>query len=287
MSDTLPIGVQQRSQMRATPDVRAAIARAAQATGVDFNYLMAQARLESSLDPSARAGTSSAAGLYQFTSSTWLQTLDRHGARHGMDWAGAAISGGRVGDPAMRAQILAMRHDPDASSLMAAELASDNRADLTATLGREPDPSELYLAHFLGIGGARQFLSALQSDPSQSAAALLPEAASANRTIFYAAGGAPRSLGGVMDLLRGKMAAAMDGAGPGPEFAAPAGQWLPANAGPVERQFLAARQDAAAVAPARASMADTLRSTFALAGDTAAAPGHVRAAYGELRRLGL
>ena len=49
---------------------------------------------ESSLDPSANAGTSSAAGLYQFTRGTWLQTLDRHGASHGLDWAGAAIEGG-------------------------------------------------------------------------------------------------------------------------------------------------------------------------------------------------
>lgn len=40
-------------------NVRSAIAGAAQATGADFAYLMAQARLESSLDPSARSRTSS------------------------------------------------------------------------------------------------------------------------------------------------------------------------------------------------------------------------------------
>ena len=50
--------------------VRGAIARAAQATGVDFSYLLAQARLESSLDPQANATASSAAGLYQFTEGT-------------------------------------------------------------------------------------------------------------------------------------------------------------------------------------------------------------------------
>jgi hypothetical protein len=125
-------------------DVRASIARAAQATGVDFDYLLAQAKLESSLNPAARAPTSSAAGLYQFTNGTWLQTLKRHGASHGMNWAGAMIDGGRVTDPAMRAQIMAMRYDADASSLMAAELANDNRADLTALLGREPDAAESF-----------------------------------------------------------------------------------------------------------------------------------------------
>ena len=51
-------------------NVRSAIAGAAQATGTDFAYLMAQAKLESSLDPSARSRTSSASGLYQFTADT-------------------------------------------------------------------------------------------------------------------------------------------------------------------------------------------------------------------------
>jgi soluble lytic murein transglycosylase-like protein len=68
----------------AADGVRGAIARAAAATGVDFNYLLAQARLESGLDPSARATTSSAAGLYQFTGSTWLAMLDKHGAAYGV-----------------------------------------------------------------------------------------------------------------------------------------------------------------------------------------------------------
>ena len=114
-------------------------------------------------------------------------------------------------DPALRAQIMALRFDPQASSLMAAELAEDNRAELTGVLGREPDAAELYLAHFAGIGGAKQLLSA---DPGQSAAALLPRAAAANRGIFYAKG-APRTVGGVMELLRGKVNAAM-GNGPLP-----------------------------------------------------------------------
>ena len=64
--------------------VQAAIGRAAQATGTDFDYLLAQARLESGLDPAAKARTSSAAGLFQFVDATWLDTLDRHGAAHGL-----------------------------------------------------------------------------------------------------------------------------------------------------------------------------------------------------------
>lgn len=273
-------------------EVQNAIARAAQATGVDFSYLLAQARIESSLNPGARADRSSAAGLYQFTKGTWLAMLDRHGGEHGLDWAQGAIAGGKVADPALRAQIMALRFDPQASALMAGELASDNRAALSERLGREPDATELYMAHFLGSEGAGRFLSALALDPGQSAAALLPDAAAANRTIFYDDAG-PRSLGAVMALLRGKVDAAMDdGAMPplegGPWASAAAGPTL----GPIGREFHGAAASAAfsdygpGLAP-RASMADTLASTFALGGGGGGVPGHVRAAYGKLQALGL
>lgn len=263
------------------PDVQAAIARAAQATGVDFSYLLAQARIESSLNPSARAETSSAAGLYQFTQGTWLNMLDRHGARHGLGWADAAIDGGRVTDPALRSQVMALRFDPGASALMAAELANDNRASLTVTLGREPDAAELYVAHFLGAEGAGRFLNALAADPAQSAAALLPAAAAANRGIFFA-DGAPRSVGQVMDLLRGKVAAAMDGTAM-PSAASFAGAGLAPAMGPLAGEFHAA---AAPDQSARPSMAETLAATFG-SGSGEAMPGHVRAAYGKLRAFGL
>ncbi|HEU4651042.1 MAG TPA: lytic transglycosylase domain-containing protein [Croceibacterium sp.] len=264
--------------------VRAAIARASAVTGVDFNYLLAQAKIESALDPSARADTSSAAGLYQFTSGTWLETLDRHAARHGMRWADDAISrhAGRaeIGDPAMRAHVMSLRFDPDASALMAAELARDNAGELRGVLGREPDATELYMAHFLGIGGARAFLSALQADPGQQAAMILPQAADANRPIFYDSG-RPRSVGEVMELMRGKVAAAMDGVTPG--WGDPA--FLPglplAGATPQG----AAQPD---TPPRRPSMAETLQATFGAAGQLSGAAGErVGRAYAAFKAFDL
>lgn len=270
--------------------VRAAIAKAAERTGVDFDYLLAQARIESSLDPSARASTSSAAGLYQFTRDTWLRTLERHGARHGLAWAEGSIENGRLVDPALSGQVLALRHDPDLSALMAGELARDNREALIGTLGREPDAAELYLAHFLGAAGAGEFLAALQSRPETSAAALMPRAAAANRAIFHEPSGAPRSVAGVMELIRGKVSAAMAGEGGGatgfPVAPRLAQGWSPP---PVAAGAGAGTGDAGlpGAAPERRSMAETLRSTFGLASAGGTLPASVEKAYGRLRSLGL
>ena len=63
--------------------VEAAIQRASNATGVDFGFLMGAARRESGYNPSAKAKTSSATGLFQFVDQTWLATLKRHGAKYG------------------------------------------------------------------------------------------------------------------------------------------------------------------------------------------------------------
>ena len=274
MSQTTPIAT---ASPALRPEIEGAIRRAAAATGTDFSYLLGQARLESSLDPSARAGTSSAAGLFQFTSSTWLAMLDRHGERLGIDPSGGAA----------RAELLALRFDPQASALMAGELAQENRAALFGVLGREPDPAELYLAHFLGAAGAGKFLSALASDPRQSAAALMPQAAAANRAVFFDPNGAQRSLGQVMDLLRARMTAAMGDAGPEFPFATPAEHgwgWGSLAAGTPASARIPG--DEGISSSSRPSMADTLAAAFGGGGE-AAMPGHVRAAYGRLKGLGL
>lgn len=311
LSDTyatgaLPIGASRSvvppgvSVRNGSVPVLSAIARAAEATGVDFNYMLAQAKIESSLNPAAKASTSSAAGLYQFTEGTWLQTLDRHGAAHGLGWADAAISGGRIVDPTMRAQVMALRYDPMASALMAGELAGDNRAELATALGREPDAAELYLGHFLGIGGATTFLTGLANDSTASAASLLPQAAAANRAMFYGSEGA-RSVRQVMDLIRQRVNGAMErGAEMGftyspdgvmgsfaPNLGASASYGYSAVAtssgGPIERAFHTARAEMPERAPR--SMAQTLRESFGH--DAGGGSGAVQDAYAKLARFGL
>jgi len=139
----------------------AAIARAAAATGIGFGYLYSQARIESGLDPAAQATTSSARGLYQFVEQSWLATVAQHGGEHGLGWAAAQIERGsdgryRIADAAARAAVLDLRNDAQAAASMAAASAADNRDYLSARLGREAEPVDLYLAHFLGAGRGGQ-----------------------------------------------------------------------------------------------------------------------------------
>jgi hypothetical protein len=198
--------------------VHQAIYNAASATGVDFGYLFNQARVESSLNPEAKARTSSATGLYQFIEQSWLGVVAKHGDEHGLGWAASAITRGsdgryRVADPAMRSAILDMRRDPDASAAMAAEFASDNRDCLERRLGHDVEPVDLYLAHFLGAGGATKFLRGYDANPDVAAADLFPSAARSNRGVFYNRDGSARSLAEV----RTRFAAKFEGAPP-PEY---------------------------------------------------------------------
>jgi hypothetical protein len=191
--------------VRVADVVRDAAAR----TGTDFSYMMAQAKLESGLNPDARATTSSARGLYQFTDGTWLATVRKHGAEHGLGWAAEALqSGAASAGSAARDTILSLRNNAQAAALMAGEFARDNAAVLEARLGRAAGAADLYMAHFLGAGGAVQFLGALERTPDVAAASLLPKAAAANRSVFYAADGAARSVAEVYARFSAKLESA-------------------------------------------------------------------------------
>ncbi|XUU60759.1 lytic transglycosylase domain-containing protein [Erythrobacter sp. HA6-11] len=273
--------------------VQRAIATAARETQTDFDFLLAQAKLESSLNPTAKAATSSASGLFQFIESTWLETLYKHGDKLGLGAVASQLrkgpNGVQVANPAMRADILALRNDPQAASLMAGALAQDNRAMLSQALGREPQAPELYLAHFLGAADGSRFLSALESNPAQSAASLFAQPAAANRAIFFASGGAPRSLEQVMALIDRKVTNAISVSGQGDvselanmaqpakaraqfaQWAAPTAPALPTS------EMLASR-------PLSASLRESLNGIEALSPD---AGQHVKAAYARLEAFGL
>ncbi|WP_334164465.1 transglycosylase SLT domain-containing protein [Phenylobacterium sp.] len=173
--------------------VETAIQRASHATGVDFSFLMRTADRESGFNPHAKASSSSAAGLFQFVEQTWLQTLKTHGSKYGYARYAELITRGadgkfRVDGSEARRAVMDLRLDPHAASLMAGELASDHAAYLKGRVGRAPTAGELYAAHFLGPQGSAKLIEAMQSRPEAKAAHLFPDAARANKTIFYREG---------------------------------------------------------------------------------------------------
>jgi len=198
--------------------VAAAIQRASQATGVDFGFLLGAAKRESGYDPNAKAHTSSAAGLFQFVDQTWLATLKRHGAKYGYARYAELINQGAdgryyVSGAEARRAVMDLKLDPHAASLMAGELASDHASYLRGRVGREPTAGELYAAHFLGPKGSARLIEANQSSPRANAAAMFPEAAAANRAIFYR-DGRPASVAEVYANLTRGQAATAPAAGP-------------------------------------------------------------------------
>ncbi len=201
--------------------VKGAVQRASASTGAGFEFLMHMAARESGFDPSAQAKTSSAAGLFQFIEQTWFATVKKYGGEHGLGAAAEAISqnaSGRyeVADKGAREAILNLRFNADAASAMAGELANENRSMLEGRLGRAASSADLYTAHFLGPAGAVKLLSAAAS---VSAAELLPQAAAANRNVFYD-GGRAKSVGEVVASI----ARSMGGAAKEPGVEAPLAQ---------------------------------------------------------------
>lgn len=201
-----------------------AIAMASRRTGVDFAYLLGQAKIESSLNPTARASTSSATGLYQFIDQSWLAVIDKHGGEYGLGWAADAISRGSngryyVADPDLRQQILDLRKHPETASVMAAQHAADNKATLESKLGRQAESVDLYLAHFLGVGGASKFLAVHDRAPGATAAPMFPAAARANRSIFYDKQGNARSFADIRDRFAAKLQKGFDAVGANVQYA--------------------------------------------------------------------
>jgi hypothetical protein len=192
---------------RPAGEVVDAIRTGSEKTGADFDYLLKTASRESSLDPAARARTSSASGLFQFIEQTWLGVVKGAGANHGLGEYAQAITEvkpGRydVSDPQTKAHILSLRNDPQTAAVMAGEFTRRNEQTLGSLIGRLPTDGELYAAHFMGAAGAADLIKAAQSRPTAAAADLFPDHAAANRAIFYdKASGTPRTVSDVYSNL--------------------------------------------------------------------------------------
>jgi hypothetical protein len=167
---------------------------------------------------------------------------------------------------------------------MAAEHAADNKARLESSLGREAQPVDLYLAHFLGVGGATKFLSVHDQYPGASGASLFPAAARANRSIFYDKAGNPRSLSEIRNSFANKLQQGSgwcDGCGLRPQ----AGPGAPTTM--ISRMHRRRASERAASPTMRATETARLQNSISVRGsDPARSPQTARLAYLMLATLG-
>lgn len=119
------------------------IAAQARSQGVDPKTALTIAQIESGMGRATKNPKSSARGIFQLLDGTWTDM------------------GGTAAD----------RGSPDKQIELGVKLIGRNSADLAKTLGRQPEPWEVYLAHQQGAAGAA---SLLQADPNAKAADVVP-----------------------------------------------------------------------------------------------------------------
>ena len=168
-----------------TADQITAIDRAAERTGVSREALFGFAAQESAFNDSAKAGTSSATGLMQFTNSTWNDMVGKYGTEYGLTPSG--------------------RNDPNQSAMAAALYMKENQRTLERSIGRPVTTTDLYAAHFLGAGGGARILKA--SGNAVAADVALPKQVAANKTVFFDKSGRARTVDEVYGFMQQKVEA--------------------------------------------------------------------------------
>jgi hypothetical protein len=137
--------------------------------------------IESGGDPRAKARTSSATGPFQFVEQTWFAQLKKNGPKELADQIESDGKRYFVTDPQARQNLLDLRTDKGLSRRMAGHLLDEN-ADALKAASLEATPRNLYLAHFLGAGGAVKLLQAPSGTPVSDVLAI--DAIRANESVL-------------------------------------------------------------------------------------------------------
>jgi hypothetical protein len=133
--------------------------------------------------------------MFQFLDGTWKQMVKEMGKDYSLE----------------------DKFDPKKAAEVMAYFTQKQKTQLEKGTGKTASNTDLYMAHFLGAGGATKFINAMGKDSSQSAAAMDPAAAKANKSIYYDKTGRERSLKEVYELMGSKIGRA--------EQAVDSGKW--------------------------------------------------------------
>lgn len=134
-----PVGGTSADAQERYNNIQPVVRNVASTFGMNEGDLAGLIYMESSFQPTAKADSSSAAGLGQHISSTWSEMVSKYG--HLID-----------GPPD--------RNNPEHSLMMTAAYAKENSDKFTKQFGREPNMVETYAMYNLGYTGAQKFLTA-------------------------------------------------------------------------------------------------------------------------------
>ena len=150
-------------------------ALAASIAGVESNYRPNALPYKNPRNPSAGV-LSSAASYYQVIKGTWKGLMAKYASKYGINPN-------------------TTQHDPRANALLGLEYIRENVDTIKKVVNRGITDTDVYLAHFLGPGGAKKFLSA---PPGDLAINHVGQAqAKSNPAIFYSRSGQPRTVADV------------------------------------------------------------------------------------------
>ncbi len=183
------------------PAIVDALYKASMSTGVDFRLLLLKAIMESDLGRFSAAAQTSARGVFQYIEPTWLILISRHGTQLGYPhYQDAVRISPKTGNPYLkkrdaflRPEILALRHDPEASAMMKAfQIQDETEIIRSYKHSKAPTPTDHYIAHMLGLKLARDFYDMMDKGSPMALARLnqpeMREAARLNRQFFFSRG---------------------------------------------------------------------------------------------------
>lgn len=147
------------------------------------DYFDSIKQAESGGNPNAKATTSSASGLYQFTDQTWKDSVSKWGKKYGITEK--------------------MKNNPRAQEVMVRELAADNARILTNKLNREPNVADMYVAHVFGADQGAKLINSIGTN-RPAFMIMPPRVVNANKSIFFD-GKKPRTVEQVYTLLGSKV----------------------------------------------------------------------------------
>lgn len=169
-------------QAETKDDAKALVQQTAQSMGIDPKLAMTTVAMESGFRGDAKAGTSSATGLYQFTKGTWSDMMKKHAKDYGIPADTSA-------------------DDKRANAIMGVKYLEENLSKAKSS-GLPEDITSAYMMHFMGPQGGRKALG-LQDNAIM--ADVFPSQASANKTMFYNEDGSPRSKAQFLEHVNNKI----------------------------------------------------------------------------------